>query len=131
MKCRAFIITLITAICFGVVFGSGDLSEYYGFDEMEIIKIEWGIKNLLISDLNGDGRNDIAVSNNLKSKIELFLQKESIGPDEAEVTVDPEDIDINAIFGNLPTRFRRNSLVISQTVYSLVCGDLNSPCTKR
>ena len=38
-----------------------DISAYYGFDEIEIIKQEWGIKCLRIADFNGDGRNDIAV----------------------------------------------------------------------
>ncbi len=91
---------------------------------MEIIKLDWGIKDLKVADFNGDGRNDIAVVNNIKSKIELLLQKESVGPAEAEVAVDPNDINVNVI--TPPTRFERQSIALSEKVYSMVCGDLDS-----
>jgi len=52
------------------------------------------------------------------------LQKEAIGPGEKDVAIDPDDIDINAI--NPPTRFEQQSIAVSQKLYSLVCGDLNS-----
>ncbi|MEE9370301.1 MAG: VCBS repeat-containing protein, partial [Sedimentisphaerales bacterium] len=101
-----------------------DISAYYGFEEMEIIKLDWGIKDLRVADFNGDGRNDIAVVNNRKAKIELLVQKEAIGPGETEVTVDPGDRDVNII--TPPTRFEKQSIAVPQKVHSLVCGDLNS-----
>jgi len=127
--------TAIAVILMGVICGNvkaqpasggdlNDISAYYGFGEMEIIKLDWGIKDLKVADFNGDGRNDIAVVNNIKSKIELLLQKESVGPAEAEVTVDPNEINVNVI--TPPTRFERQSIALSQKVYSLVCGDLDS-----
>ncbi|MHC4482561.1 MAG: FG-GAP repeat domain-containing protein [Planctomycetota bacterium] len=103
---------------------TNDLSAYYGFEEIEIIKLERGIKGLRTVDFNGDGRNDIAVVNNRKAKIELLIQKERVGPGETEVAVDPEDVDINQI--NPPTRFQRQSVAVAQQVFSLACGDLNS-----
>ena len=103
-----------------------DISAYYGFGEIEIIKLNWHIKGLTIADFNGDGRNDIAIANNRKARIELLIQKEAVGPGETKVAVDPEDIDVNAIFQAAPTRFERQSVAVSQRVYSLVCGDLNS-----
>ena len=102
---------------------STGISEYYGFGEMEIIKLDWGISNLRIADFDGDGRNDIAVANNRKAAIEILLQKDSIGPQEQDVAVDPNDIDINALVG--PTRFSRQTVPISQRIYSMVAGDLN------
>ena len=101
-----------------------DLSGYYGFGEMEIIKLDWGIKDLKVADFNGDGRNDIAVVNNIKSRIELLLQKESVGPAETEVAVDPNDVNVNVI--TPPTRFERQGIPLSQKVYCLACGDLDS-----
>ena len=93
---------------------------------MEIIKLDWGIRNLQTCDLNGDGKNDIVIANNTKSKIELLIQKESVSIDQEAVTVDPEDVDVNAIFDTIATRFKKDGIVVSQTIYSLVCGDLNS-----
>lgn len=36
-----------------------NLAAYYGFNEMEIIKLDWGIRGLRIADFNGDGKNDL------------------------------------------------------------------------
>ena len=104
--------------------GSPELSEYYGFQEMEVIKLDWGVGSLRIADFDRDGRNDMAIVNDRKAKIELLIQKRAIGPGEKEVAVDPNDIDINAIVP--PTRFAAQSIPVSQKLYNLVCGDLNS-----
>jgi len=101
-----------------------DLAAYYGFNEIEIIKLDWGIKGLRVADFNGDGRGDIAVVNDRKAKIELLIQKEAVGPGETPVAVDPNDIDINII--SPLTRFQKQAVAVSQKVFSFVCGDLDS-----
>jgi len=101
-----------------------NLADFYGFDEIEIIKIDWGIKDLHTADFNLDGRNDIVVANNRKAKIELLLQKDELGIEEGPMTVDPEDVDVNTITAE--SRFEKTSIDISQKIYNLVCGDLNT-----
>jgi hypothetical protein len=101
-----------------------DISAYYGFEDIEIVKLDWGIKNLRCVDFNGDDRIDIAVVNNRKAKIELLLQNEELGPEEETVAVSAEDVDINQI--SLLSRFRKHNVPISDKVLSFVCGDLNS-----
>ncbi|MHC4508911.1 MAG: FG-GAP repeat domain-containing protein [Planctomycetota bacterium] len=103
---------------------SADLSQYYGFKEMEIVKLDWGIGSLTVADFNRDGRNDMAIVNNRKARIELLIQKQALGPGEMDIAVDPDDIDVNAIVP--PTRFASQSIPVSQKLYNLVCGDLNS-----
>lgn len=101
-----------------------DISAYYGFDEMEIIKLDRQIKNLRITDFNRDGRGDIAVVNNRKARIELLIQRQDIGPAEKPATVDPNDIDVNEI--NPPSRFDKQQIGVSQKIAGFATGDLNS-----
>ena len=142
--------TIITVVFVSVLFGSGtpsckevvrsepkersveidpntdpnDLSVYYGFKAMEIIKLDRGISDLQVADFSGDGRGDIAIVNNRKAKIELLIQKERIGVAEAPVAVTAQDVDINQI--TAPTRFEKQAVAVSQRIHSLVSGDLNS-----
>lgn len=101
-----------------------NISDYYGFGPMEVIKLDWGVGGMTCVDLNGDGRNDIVAVNNRRARIEILLQKEQIEPAEQDVTVDPEDFEINAI--NPPSRFASRPMPVSERLYSLVTGDLNA-----
>jgi FG-GAP-like repeat len=132
---EVFIVRLhkaLLAALFAGVIGAGaqaqqaetpKLAQYYGFKDMEMIKLDWGVGSLRVADFNGDGRNDMAIVNNRKARIELLIQKKAIGPGETQVAVDPNDIDVNAIVA--PTRFDAQSIPVSQRLYNLVCGDLN------
>ena len=123
---------VISLIAWGTVGGAegndvndiNDLSAYYGFKEIEIIKLDRGITNLRTADFNGDGRNDIAIVNRRKAKIAVLLQKATVGPGEEAGAVDPDDVDVNQI--NPPTRFDKQSVPVSQKMASLACGDFNN-----
>jgi len=103
--------------------GYEELSAYYGFKEIEIVKLDYNIKDLRTADFNGDGRIDIALANNRKAAIELLLQKAGISEEENSPVLS-EDEDVNRLAG--PSRFRRETVPVSQKIYCLVCGDLNS-----
>ncbi|MHC4293353.1 MAG: FG-GAP repeat domain-containing protein, partial [Planctomycetota bacterium] len=107
-----------------IIAEQNDLSVYYGFDTIEIIKLKDDIKGLRTADFNKDGRIDIAIANNRDAKIEILIQKKGIGSDEESVVVDPEDIDINAL--KAPSRFAKQNVAVTQLIYNLVTGDLNS-----
>lgn len=102
---------------------TNDLSAYYGFDEMEIIKLDWGIIGIEIADIDNDGRNDIIIPNNRRARIEVLLQKESIGPGEEHAALAPQDEQVNLIIP--PTRFDSQPVVVSQKIYGIAVGDLN------
>jgi hypothetical protein len=101
-----------------------DLWAYYGFGEMEMIKLGWDIKNLRTADFNRDGLTDIAVVNNTDSRIEILLQKTAISSDDGTThQADANDTDINEL--NPPSKFRKMPVPVSVKIAGFVCGDLN------
>jgi len=59
-----------------------NLAPYFGFDEARIIKVDEDCGPAAVADFNGDGRPDIAVVNNRKSRIELYYLRASQRPTE-------------------------------------------------
>ena len=51
-----------------------DIAQYYGFGEIEMVKLDYGIQNLTIGDFDGDGLKDIAVANNTRASNKTSLQ---------------------------------------------------------
>ena len=102
-----------------------DLAQYFGFTEMEILKLQHGFSRPIVVDLNRDGLNDIIVTNNRKARIELLLQKKDFQPGQ-DITLDPETEDINDIFGKERNwRFKRVSYPLDVEARSLVVAHLN------
>ncbi|MCZ6698291.1 MAG: VCBS repeat-containing protein, partial [Planctomycetota bacterium] len=95
------------------------LHEYFGFGEMEIYKLDHGIRNLRAADLNGDGLLDLAVVNNRRSKIDIFLQRK---PGEPEPPDTRDDDDPNDLADS--TRFRRDTVSSVWQIASLELADV-------
>ena len=101
-------------------------TEYYGFAPMEIIKLDWQMGLPNVADVNGDGLNDLIVSNDRKARIELLLQRPDFqAGDDVPIDLDAEDI--NDIFGKeRKWRFRRVSYPLDVKIAGLVLADLNA-----
>ena len=52
---------------------SSKLADYFGFLPLELYKLDNRIGNLQLKDLDGDKVDDIIVSNNGRSRIDLLL----------------------------------------------------------
>ncbi|MBX3385440.1 MAG: VCBS repeat-containing protein [Phycisphaeraceae bacterium] len=50
-----------------------DLGRFFGFSEARIVVVDDGCGPTAVADFNGDGRPDLAIVNNRKSRIELHL----------------------------------------------------------
>ncbi len=57
-----------------------DLASYFGFDDLEVIKIDPNAGPFAVADVNADGLNDLIVVNNSKSRIEIYYQKAGAKP---------------------------------------------------
>jgi hypothetical protein len=100
--------------------GGGDeprLAEYFGFQPLEIYKLDPRISGVLVRDLDGDRIDDVAVVNNGRSRIDLLLSSKRPAGDErpkAEANQVPSD-----------RRMRLKSLPVNKEVVSLQVGDFN------
>lgn len=109
---------LCAAFASAAIQDANPLSRYYGFGLLEILKSDPGIHSLTVSDFNGDGLNDVAVVNNLRSRIEVFLRKNDPNTIPADGTEH-----VNELVGY--GRFGRQDILLTIQPVSLVCGDLN------
>src|SRR5262245_54490669 len=58
------------------------LAEYFGFLPLEVYKLDTRIAGLVARDLDGDKADDIIVSNNARSRIDVLLTSKK-GTDDA------------------------------------------------
>jgi len=101
-----------------------DLAAYYGFKEIEIIKLNKGAQSLQVCDFNGDGLADIAVADNSKARIQLLIQSEELAAREDTVIVNSQDVDINQI--TPMSRFRKEVVPVTESINDFAAADLNS-----
>jgi hypothetical protein len=96
------------------------LADYFGFQPLEIYKIEHRIGNLMLRDLDGDKVDDIVVSNNARSRIELFLSSKKPDDDQSNR---PFRKDVNDL--SYDKRMRDVNIPVNKEVVSIDAGDFN------
>ena len=84
---------LIAAATSSAFSQGSDLSDYYGFDGLEVMKIDVGAGPINAVDLDGDDHGDLIVVNNRKNRIELHHQKPGAKEaDQVEQMVEANEI---------------------------------------
>ena len=96
-----------------------NLGSYFGFNDLEVIKLGDNPGPAYSADINGDGLEDILVVNNHKSRIDLLLQKEDPSPNTVVEVTRPNEIPEH-------WRFEKQRIMVSHKVSSLAIHDFNN-----
>ena len=95
-----------------------DLSHFYGFQPLEVVSVENRSAHLIHGDFNGDGRTDLAASDNGHSRIDIFLQRK---PEDRKPEVVTRDV--NEFSGSV--LFAHQKLIVDKAISDMVAGDFN------
>jgi len=96
------------------------LADYFGFQPLELYKLDNRIGNLHLADLDGDNVDDIFVTNNGRSRIDLFLSSKKPDDDNSSR---PFRKDANEL--EYDRRMRLVSIPVNKAVVSVDTGDFN------
>ncbi len=96
------------------------LADYFGFLPLELYKLDPRIGNLQLKDLDGDKIDDIIVSNNGRSRIDMFLTTKKPADEKASrpFRKDPNELEYDR-------RMRLSSFTVNKEVVSIDTGDFN------
>ncbi len=96
------------------------LADYFGFQPLELYKLDNRIGNLHLKDLDGDKVDDIIVTNNGRSRIDLLLSTKKAADDKASrpFRKDPNELEYDR-------RMRLVSIPVNKEVVSVDTGDFN------
>jgi hypothetical protein len=126
MKCRkTALLCGVMLLVSSIALAAKDRSAAFGFQAMEILKLDWDLGHPLCDDINGDGLNDLVVANNRKSRIDLLIQKSDFDPERVVLTP-RENQHPNDLIGHRPHwRFRLLHYPLDEAIYDLLAMDLN------
>ncbi len=83
-----------------------------GFLPLEIYTFEPGSSRLLVTDINGDGLDDVVFANNHVSRLEILLRKTSSGPLDEDLP-------------KLEERFEDHGIIVDQRLQTVRIDDLD------
>jgi hypothetical protein len=119
--CSFIAVLLAGADAYAQLMKKGErLADYFGFQPLEIYKLEHRIGNLTLRDLDGDKVDDVIVSNNARSRIDLLLSTRKPDDDQSNrpFRKDPNDLQYDR-------RMRLVSIPVNKEVVSIDTGDFN------
>lgn len=95
------------------------LADFFGFDGLEIVKIDKGAGPVSVADMNGDGLNDLIAVNNFASRIEIHYQKKNASPED-EITQPTRANELPEHW-----RFRREFVSVTHRVAAVIDHDFD------
>jgi len=98
---------------------AGNLAQEYGFLPVEIYKFDNRMSNLTLADLDGDKVDDVIISNNGRSRIDVLFSDQKIEPDTEET-----ERGVNTPAYDKRMRSRRYS--VNKEIVGLVAADFNA-----
>lgn len=116
-RTRLFVILL--GLAAQVPAARGQTAADYGFLPIELYKLDSRISNLTLADLDGDKTQDVVVSNNSRSRIDILFSDPKIQPDAPET-----DQGVNSPEYDKRLKARRYS--VDKEIVSITAGDFNS-----
>ncbi len=93
------------------------LADYYGFDPIEIFKLEERSQGMVAGDVNHDGKTDLVLIDNSHNRLDLLVQQDPKSDDETG----PKDV--NEL--DNASRFDHQKLAVDAEISSLALGDFN------
>ncbi|SVE30542.1 uncharacterized protein METZ01_LOCUS483396, partial [marine metagenome] len=100
--------------------GPSPLGQYFGFQPIEIFKLELRSSNLVARDIDRDGLVDLVVADNSHSRIDFLHQRKAKPADEP---VNDDDGDVNQVQNDW--RFEHRKIPVDRQVNAMVVGDYN------
>ncbi|MFO0782303.1 MAG: VCBS repeat-containing protein [Phycisphaerales bacterium] len=87
---------------------SDDLASHYGFDGLEVVKVDEKAGPFVVADMNKDGLNDLVVVDNFKNRIDIYYQRKDAKP--------TDDVAPAKGVNEFPEhwRFRRDSITVDR-----------------
>jgi hypothetical protein len=98
---------------------SGDLAGHFGFEPLEVQKIDPKAGPITAADMNGDGRRDLVAVNNHKSRVEIYYQRPDAEPG-TEKAAAPGTNELPELW-----RFRRETISVPNEVQAVVPHDFD------